>query len=360
MSSAPVNVAQWRPDEYPLLTRRIYQKQVGGQAARCLINRGCFKAVDLTDGMTDSDFRHRVSGRVVVWDGYEGYGSVMDMRLGPTDDRVRLNLSSPTGVNYKTVERGCEIEIPNRLEEVSQFVPKADILAGVKIRATHDLQREQRIASLIEDSGTSTTLALGGYGKIGTKADVVGHLTSVLDGVDDANPVGQRPDLLVLGVNVARTVRDMPQARGIEGAIAAGALGAPMAAERARSLSNVEAWLSTMLADELGTDMKVRVGSARINTAAKGQAASPSYIWDPDSIYLLWDGAERTMTDGVQAAEGELTVSGPTSVICIDAGRLNTGRWEKPNKRGYFVYGDRRDAEFLLDQSFAYHYSEAV
>lgn len=346
-------ISAFRPDEFPLLTSRVYATT--SQSNPLLIHRGCFEPIPL-EAIDTPTLKQRASGTIMTWPGYEAFGATIETRLGPTDRRPRVRLTDPGEVTYTTVPRGLEYEIPGRIEEDRQIWtsdPRAlEMLAGKYIRAVHDTQREYRIANLIQDNGTSATLLAGtGLGKIGTVADVVGHLTQILDVVMDAAPVGLRPNLLVLGRNVGRTIRDMPQQRGIEGSLANGAVAVRQ--EQPRSLSWVETWLEMMLGE--GSGMKVRVAEGYINS---GSQDSPSLgqIWDENGIYALWD-SPGMFVDGDDPA---VALEAPSSVVCIDADGTHHGMYERDDGRVHYVYGDRREGETLLGAPLAYYYSEAA
>lgn len=344
----------FRPDEFPLLTSRVYATTA--RTNSLVTHRGCFEPIPL--GADNSDLlKQRVSGTIITWGGYEAFGATIETRLGPTDRRPRVTLANPGEVTYRTIPRGLEVEIPQQIEDERQVFarqPSAlEAIAGRKIAGIHDTQREYRIAKLIEDNGTSATLLAGtGLGKIGTLTDVVGHFSDLLDAVEDAAPVGLRPNLMILGRTVARVVRDMAQARGVEGSLANGA--ATVAQMQPRSMAWVESWLETMLSDEKDM-MKVRVGAGRINA---GTDASPSLIniWDPASIYLLWD-SKGAFVDGDQPG---IALERPCSVPCVDADGTHHGVYRRDDGRVYYVYGDRREGETLLGANLAYHYSEAA
>lgn len=346
----------WRPDATPLLTSAVYARNLPSQYSRLLTNRGWFAPVPLATDRTDPMLKARLSGKVLVWDGYEAFGSVIETRLGPTDERPRIKLGAPGTVTYETVPRGIDAEVPGLIVEENQTPIDLDVLAALQIRCIHQVQREQRIATLIEDEGGGSTWAGAGFAALGSTADVIGQLSALLDDVEDASPVGMRPPGMIVGAAVARRLRDHPQARGLEGTITAG-LAAAAGAPKARDYRAVEAWLSGALGITVG------VGDAYINTAKPGQAASLSRVWGADDIYLVYDVPESDMpvvTGGMSMddVDASIVLSSPRSVLTVDATPLmSTGRWIRPDERVHFVYGDTRQGETLLGSNLAFHYS---
>lgn len=348
MSGTVIN--SYRPDSFPLLTQKVYSLTKTSQERELLTNRGMFPLLDLSQGSGDP-LRHRLQGTISTWSGYEAFGGVMDIRLGPFDERPHVAITNPGSLTYQTIPRGVESPISYQFEEERQVPIDVEERRGKLLRSIHAVQREYRIASTLRTSGNTSGWAAAGFTVLSSTDDPIGQFIDARDYIVDNSDVKAAPSHLVLDRTIARFLRKHPQLRGLEGSLTTGVAARPDGVGTVRNFALVESVMSAML------EMDVRVATARYNTAKDGQAASLTDIWS--GAQFLWDspGEDAAIIDSDMG--GVVELDAPRTMLCTTAG-TSMGRYQRPDGRVYYVWMDQRVGETLIAANLAWHFSSVV
>lgn len=347
-------ISSYRPDNFPLLTDKVYSLTKTAQESELLINRGMFPLLDLSQGAGDP-LKNRLQGTISTWSGYEAFGGVMDIRLGPFDERRHVAISNPGTLTYQTIPRGVESPISYQFEAERQVPIEVEERRAKRLRAIHAVQREYRIADTLRTSGNTSGWAAAGFTVLSGTDDPIGQFLSAKDYIIDNSDVKASPSHLVLDRTIGRFLRKHPQFRAIEGDITAGVAargpGGPENTGPVRNFALVESVLSAHL------EMDVRIATGRRNTAKEGQAASLSDIWS--GAQFLWDspGDDAGVMDGDMG--GVVELDAPRTMLCTGAG-TSMGRYERPDGRVYYLWMDQRVGETLIAANLAWHFSSVV